>query len=1270
MLQRRPLDHRGVSEVIGTILILLITVILFSTIVLWVFTLPAPRAQGNVGIDGGLEGRYVAGSWSGAYVNLTHLGGDDLLDTNTRIYLTIDNLTHTFRTNGSHFDGVSVKAYGVNGPDVHWNIGETWSYANETIPQTGRISILIVDVVRGTVVWDQVLLGEGGERMPVFLEKWMDSEPSSPSRDPVGVDDTFAIYVRVGDPDGDLNPASVWGYITFGYGAPLGYVQLLDNGDPIVGDALAGDGVFSRALSFAALQSWDGGIIILNATDMGGREAQTRLIFEVLDLGGGGSPFRGPEGLALENDLQLYDIFNATEWDTNGYDANGTRTFRKGETVVIVVASQQLKNADLQNDVFLYSPSGLPQMPVVYGPTPYNDPVTRTTLPSSTRAFSFLGFVGGFSVYEFRFSTNSSAYGWDGVQLAAGPYSVAMEIRTNNVPSPNNRFATSDSILVTEQNGSAPDYPRLEFFADAAHTQPTNTFNTTDIMYVKVTVLDTDAGFTFGDVVISDYESGVQVWATPGNDPVSPGAVNDSRSYSFNVDLSTTNLDPWLFGTNAYGFRIKRVVDFNEEYALTGQIIVRGARWDLDVITALNEYTFRWFGDDETWYATFYENDGAWSRTVMESFRQDCFLWFCSGRPPFGGGDFLDVALGDLDEDSDLDAVYGLEVGRVLWYRNTVGDGSQWTRYEIDNLADRVEGVAIGRLDRDSDNDIAAGTSSGEVWVYTNDGEWTPSLIASLPTAINVVKIADVYPAGGDGFNDILVGTANGEVQIFRNNGFGIFGTQLTTDYDLAVDILVEGNVTGSVGDTRASDDTYEAIEEVLGPGEVWDFYFPITEILSQYDIVFSGSYLDTWSDDSVYEILQEELYDPFFGTDRYLMKNSSGGAQPGHQYYIGSVPALGPDDLAILAVDSFISEGGGVEPFEIGYKTGPGGVTVLGTITETEETLKFFDLGGAGFGGGDLYIVIQDTDTSLLDENTDGLASRVSVDQVVVLVARQQGTTSRLEHQWRSFTVGGGGDAYKLFIEAHHTLNTESDDFVIEGSLAAAGPWSSLITVTKTADNDAYQTANLPKAVGGLPLYLRVKDANRDPNATDIDTVYVDHMFVRRYITDPDEEIISVGSAVNDLVVADMDGDGDNDIVVGAGSTVRVYYAPAWGSISLGTTGTVNGVDVGYLDADGTYDIAAGTQDNRVYWWANDGTWTRSLIHTNQDDVRSLRVADLDGDYWDDIVIATEDGYIRWYRHNKGVVWNVIVIENLGTRIYAIDVGDVDRGVLIDPSL
>ncbi|MDX1534094.1 MAG: VCBS repeat-containing protein, partial [Thermoplasmata archaeon] len=453
----------------------------------------------------------------------------------------------------------------------------------------------------------------------------------------------------------------------------------------------------------------------------------------------------------------------------------------------------------------------------------------------------------------------------------------------------------------------------------------------------------------------------------------------------------------------------------------------------------------------------------------------------------------------------------------------------------------------------------------------------------------------------------------------------------------------------------------------------VWSVYVAQNEIVPQFGIVRSGSYLDTYADDGVHEVLEEEYYDAFwwFEDDLFLLRNNTAGDPPGHQYFMGTVPALGPTDYALLVVNGFISEGDGSEPFEIAYKEGLlGGVNVLGTMTDTTETQIIYDLGAAGFSGGDLYIVFQDTDGTNLDSATDNIASRISLDQVVVVVISLQGTTSRLEHQWRSFPIGAGGDAYKLFVEGHHDLNAENDDFLVEGSLAAGGPWATLMTITKTSDDNEYQTANLPTIVGGSPLYLRVRDTNRDPNATSLDQIYLDHIFVRRFITLPDEEIIAIGPAVQDLAVADMDGDGDNDIVVGAGSNVHVLYAPAWGRLTLAATGTVNGVDVGYLDGDTTFDIAGGTQDNRVYWWANDGTWTRTLIHTNQDDVRSLRVADMDGDFWDDIVIATEDGYIRWYRHDKGLSWDVIVIDELGTRIYAIDVGDVDRGVIIDPSL
>ncbi len=1253
----------------GTVLVLLITVIIFSSIILWVFTLPTPTSSGRVDIDGRLTGIYQGGSWAGATVNLTHRGGDNLFEGSTRVLLTIDNRTHVFVVRGMHFDGISVKSYGINGPDQTWNIGETWGYLNQTISESAQVAVMVVDIDKGLVLWDKSLLGVAGPKGPVFLDKWVDSDPTTTTRDRVNEGDTFTLYARVIDPDSDLNEASVWAYLTFGTGGvPLGYVQLVDNGDSGAGDKTAGDGTFSRSLSWVASKSWDGGIIILNATDDMGHESKSRLILSVGTGGAPGPSESGPDDLSLGGDLQKWDIFEANDWDANRYDANSTRTFLKGQTVVVVVASQYLKNVDQKNVFNVYDPAVLPARPVVYGNPPYNDPVGQTTKPSSTRAFTYFGFVGDFYVYEFRFSTDSGDYGWDGVQLAYGQYSVEIELQANGVDPPKNRFDTVDSITVTDSSGSAPDFPAVKFYKDAGHTQEETLFNSTDIMYVKVIVNNTDLSVTVGDVVIVDFVGKSPIWATPGTPPIGDVIVNGSSSYAFNVDLSNPNYDNWNFGLSSYGFRIKRIADTNEEYAIASQVLIRGPRWNLDVITALNDYTFRWFGDDETWYSTFYENDGVWTRTAVESWREQCFFIWCFSEPPWGGGDFLDVAFGDVDEDGDLDAVFGLQVGKVLYYRNMQGTGKQWAQYEIDTIGDDVEAVAIGRLDRDSDNDIVAGTDAGEVWYYNNDGSWTPTLIVNLPTAVNVIKIAD---ATNDGFNDIIVGTQSGDVRIYINDGFGSFGTQFTADYLMTTDLPVEGTVTGSVANTHTSDDTYESIQEVSGSGETIDYYVAQDEIIAAYDIVFSGSFQDTWAEDLKFQEIEEEVYSSIWPwqPDRYLLRNSSSGEPPGHQYYLGNVP-MGPSDRAYLLMTGYLSQG--TEAMQIGYKVGTGEVNVIGTLTETLLTRKIYDLTAAGFTGGGLYIVLQDTDTSWGDDTTgDGMATRVSVDAVVVAVVRQVGTTSRLEHQWRSGVIGSGGDSYKLFVEAHHSTSTDEDDFKFQWAAAQTGPWSDLKTVTKTEDDDTYQTASLPPGIGGTQIYLRVVDTNRTPDGSGFDTVYIDHIFVRRYITNPTYDTIPVGTAVNDLTLADMDDDDDLDVIVGAGSNAIIYYGTTWGSSRvLAATGTVNAVDVGYIDAGDTFDVVVGTANDRVYWFANDGTWLRTLIASLNDDVTSLRAGDVDGDYWDDIVIATREGIIRWLRHDQGTSWENTVIDAIDTIIYAIDIGDVDRGVVIDPAV
>lgn len=307
---------------------------------------------------------------------------------------------------------------------------------------------------------------------------------------------------------------------------------------------------------------------------------QTRLVLKVIDFGSIVS--QGPQDLSLGSNLQRFDIFNETEWNSERYNAVGTRIFKKGETVVVIVASKHLPNTDLANRFRVYDVNQNPAAPVVCSDPPYNAPVSDTSLPSANGAFTFLEFLNGFYVYLFEFNTNSSAYGYDGVQLAYGGYPVEVDLKASIVDPPKNRFFATDSIFITDQNGNAPTYPRILFFKDALHTQPTTSFKFTETLYAVLEVKSTDGTFQIGDVLIQDFLGGIQVWAEPGNPPVSVAAINNSgldpTRYAFSVDLTQPNLDAWLFGDNSYNFRIRTFSDLDESYSyLTSQVDIGGA---------------------------------------------------------------------------------------------------------------------------------------------------------------------------------------------------------------------------------------------------------------------------------------------------------------------------------------------------------------------------------------------------------------------------------------------------------------------------------------------------------------------------------------------------------------------------------------------------------------------------------------------------------------------------------------------------------------------
>jgi len=291
-------DEAGVSEVIGTILILAMTVVLFSSIIIWVSSIPVPTAQTRLDMESSMNPVYNTGGVEIA-VNITirHLGGERLQPIPTRIYVQSVRGTNPPTTDIvllHPYNGALATPSGlVDGSDNYWDVGERWAYKSFSIKSSDSISVTIVDLTKSLVEWRSAINGATGARPPVFVEKWADGVPSTSGVDPVQERIGFYLYARVIDPDGDLNPNSVYAQLSiwFGSGNACEQPQKMRD-DGVAPDQVARDGIFTLGASVCTVPSlfWDGSIILLNATDLAGHASSTRFVLNVgPQLSGGGT---------------------------------------------------------------------------------------------------------------------------------------------------------------------------------------------------------------------------------------------------------------------------------------------------------------------------------------------------------------------------------------------------------------------------------------------------------------------------------------------------------------------------------------------------------------------------------------------------------------------------------------------------------------------------------------------------------------------------------------------------------------------------------------------------------------------------------------------------------------------------------------------------------------------------------------------------------------------------------------------------------------------
>ena len=135
-------------------------------------------------------------------------------------------------------------------------------------------------------------------------------------------------------------------------------------------------------------------------------------------------------------------------------------------------------------------------------------------------------------------------------------------------------------------------------------------------------------------------------------------------------------------------------------------------------------------------------------------------------------------ALGDLDDDGDLDLLIGESSGALNYYRN---EGSR-ERPDFQLVSDEFQGIDVGRRsiptfvdwDGDGDLDLAVGSEASGIRLYVNQGSpEEPVLVETDPFAHPVPTFAApvFVDLDGDGDLDLVSGGGGGGLTVYRRTG-------------------------------------------------------------------------------------------------------------------------------------------------------------------------------------------------------------------------------------------------------------------------------------------------------------------------------------------------------------------------------------------------------------------------------------------------------------------------------------------------------------------
>jgi hypothetical protein len=622
-----------------------------------------------------------------------------------------------------------------------------------------------------------------------------------------------------------------------------------------------------------------------------------------------------------------------------------------------------------------------------------------------------------------------------------------------------------------------------------------------------------------------------------------------------------------------------------------------------------------------------------------------------------------------VDGDGDTDILSAsADDNTIAWLEN---DGSQnFTVHTITASAKNAKDVYAADIDGDGDTDVlSASKNDNTVAWYENDGSADPNFtvrtITTSAGGANGVYAADV---DGDGDTDILSSAAiDSEIAWYENDGSSdpSFTPRTITisaasardvhaadvDGDGDVDVLSAANNSDTVEwyeNDGAADPGFTTRVIPNGIDDAQSIYTADVDGDNDTDILTASG-----GDDRIDWYENDGNADPIFTS-----RNIATGPNFPESVYVADVD--GDNDTDVLSASEFDNT---INWYENDGSTDPG-------FTTREIT-------SSALGAQSVYAADVDG-----DNNIDVLSA--SDEDNKVAWYENDGATDP-SFTTRRFTPPSTADG----AESVSAADVDGDDDT--DILSASSNDDKVVWYENDGSTPPSFTPRTVTASGGGPQSVVGADIDGDGDTDLLSASLSDdriYWYENDGATNPSFTTRTVATSVSSaqsVYVADIDGDGDTDVLSASSGDSEIDWYENDGNADpsftprniTGSATTAQSVYAADVDGDGDTDVLSASQDdNTIAWYENDGapnpSFTVRNITTGASTAQSVYAADVDGDGDTDVLSASSgDGEIDWYENDGNADPSFtprnITTEALGAQsVYATDLnGDNNIDIL-----